>query len=161
MPHIHADLRFAGKRIRNLVAAVAGDEPLRKAEAGAPGVGGSAEGFTGASWVKRSGAILLPVNNVPWYSKIARTITGVSILTLGGSGSCVVDIWKRPVGTYPPVVGDSICASAKPTISGGVTYTDVALTGWTTAIAAGDTLLFHLESNSIFTFVGVQLQFSE
>lgn len=114
----------------------------------------------GATWVS-STALVAPINYVPVYIKRARTIVGVSLLTLGGSGSCVVDIWKIPVGSYPPTGANSICASSKPTISGGVTYVDTTLTGWTTSVAAGDTLVFTLSSTSTFTLIAASLHFSE
>lgn len=62
------------------------------------------------------------------------------------SGSIVVDIWKDTYANYPAVVGDSITASAKPTLSTEVKSQDTTLTGWTTTIAAGDTLRFNVDS---------------
>lgn len=122
--------------------------------------GSSVSHSTGATWLKGSGAVSVPVNDVAWYAKSARTITGVTVLTQGGNGSCVIDIWKKAIGSYPPTVSDSICASAKPTISGAKTYVDTTLTGWTTTVNAGDTLQFHLESTSTFTYIAIQLHFS-
>lgn len=62
------------------------------------------------------------------------------------SGSIVVDIWKDTYTNYPPVVGDSITASAKPTITTATKSQDSTLTGWTTTVAAGDTLRFNVDS---------------
>jgi hypothetical protein len=62
------------------------------------------------------------------------------------SGSIVVDVWKDTYANYPPVVGDSITASAKPTISSATKGQSGVLTGWTTAIAAGDTLRLNVDS---------------
>jgi hypothetical protein len=62
------------------------------------------------------------------------------------SGSVVVDIWKDTYANYPPVVGDSITAAAKPTITTATKNTSSTLTGWTTAIAAGDTIRFNVDS---------------
>lgn len=62
------------------------------------------------------------------------------------SGSIVVDIWKDTYANYPPVVGDSITASAKPTITTATKGQSSTLTGWTTAIAAGDILGFNVDS---------------
>lgn len=62
------------------------------------------------------------------------------------SGSIVVDIWKDTYANFPPLVGDSICASAKPTLSAAAKSQDVTLTGWTTAIAAGDILRYNVEA---------------
>lgn len=72
-------------------------------------------------------------------------------------GSIVIDIWKDSYGNYPPVVGDSICASAKPTISSDDSSTDSTLTGWTTRINSGDTLRFNVDSASTITRVCLAL----
>jgi len=82
---------------------------------------------------------------VPW----ACTITQVTLLSADPaltSGSMVVDIWKAPYANYPPTVADSICASAKPTLSGAIKSQDATLVGWTTALAADDILAFNVES---------------
>jgi hypothetical protein len=78
------------------------------------------------------------------------TITGWTILA-DVSGSAVVDIWKTAYAGYPPTVADSITASAKPTLAAASDATSSALTGWTTAVVAGDTLRFHLDSVSACT----------
>lgn len=62
------------------------------------------------------------------------------------SGSIVVDIWKDSYANAPPVVGDVITASAKPTISGAAKAQSSTLTGWTTAIPAGDILAFNVNN---------------
>ncbi len=87
----------------------------------------------------------------------ACTINSVTMLA-DQSGSIVVDIWKDTYANYPPVVGDSITASAKPTISAATKSEDTTLTGWTTAIAAGDTLRFNVDSASTITRVTLVLK---
>lgn len=62
------------------------------------------------------------------------------------SGSIVVDVWKDSYANYPPVDADSITASAPVTISSATKSQDATLTGWTKAIAAGDTLRFNVDS---------------
>lgn len=62
------------------------------------------------------------------------------------TGSIVVDLFKDEFVNFPPDVSDSICASAKPTIVAGKTYKDSTLTGWTTAINAGDIIRFNVDS---------------
>ena len=74
------------------------------------------------------------------------------------SGSIVVDIWKDTYANYPPVDGDSITASAVPTISTATKSQNTTLTGWTTAIAAGDTLRFNVDSATTVTRVTVSLK---
>lgn len=71
------------------------------------------------------------------------------------SGSIVVDIWKNTYANYPPVVGNSITASAIPTITTAVKSQDATLTGWTTTINAGDTLRFNV--NSVTTIQRITL----
>lgn len=91
------------------------------------------------------------------YIPFNGTITSVTLIA-DVSGSIVVDIWKTPFGSYPPVVGGSICASAKPTLSSALTSQDTTLTGWTTTINAGDTLLFNVDSASTVKQVTVILR---
>jgi len=75
----------------------------------------------------------------------ACTITRVTLLA-DQSGSIVIDIWKDTCANFPPTVADTITASAKPTLSSAQKSQDSTLTGWTTAIAAGDILAFNVDS---------------
>lgn len=75
----------------------------------------------------------------------ACTINTVTLLA-DQSGSIVIDIWKDTYANFPPTVADTIAASAKPTISTAVKSQDATLTGWTTALAAGDVLRFNVDS---------------
>jgi hypothetical protein len=76
------------------------------------------------------------------------------------SGSIVIDIWKDTYANFPPTVADSICASAKPTISASNKSEDVTLTGWTKTITAGDILYFNVDSCSTITNVTLTLKAS-
>ena len=67
------------------------------------------------------------------------------------SGSIVLDVWKDAYANHPPADADSITASAPPTISSATKSKDTTLTGWTTAIAAGDVLAFNVDSCSTIT----------
>lgn len=87
----------------------------------------------------------------------ACTIVGVTIL-LDQSGSIVIDIWKDTYANYPPVVGDSITAAAKPTVSGAVKSQDNTLTGWITAIIAGSTLRYNVDSIATATRATISLR---
>lgn len=89
------------------------------------------------------------------YVPYACTITAVTILA-DLSGSVVVDIWKDTYANYPPVVGDSITASAKPTVTTGKSQ-DTTLTGWTTSISAGDSLRFNIDSAATVTRLAMTL----
>jgi len=90
------------------------------------------------------------------YVPYACTITGVTMLA-DASGSVVVDIWKDTYANYPPVVGDSITASAKPTITTATKSQDNTLTGWTTSVSAGNTLRFNIDSASTITRLALTL----
>ncbi len=73
------------------------------------------------------------------------TIQQVTMLA-DQSGSVVVDIWKDTYANFPPTDGDSITAAAVPTIDTAQKSQDSTLTGWTTAITAGDILAFNVDS---------------
>ena len=74
------------------------------------------------------------------------------------SGSIVVDIWKDSYANYPPTDADSITASAPPTISEAVKSQDATLSGWTTAVSAGDILAFNVDSCSTITRIVLSLK---
>lgn len=68
------------------------------------------------------------------------------------AGSMVLDIWKKPFSANsPPTISNTITASAKPTLSTAQSATSTALTGWTTAVTAGDTFRFNVDSISTLT----------
>ena len=87
----------------------------------------------------------------------ACTILGVTLLA-DVSGSIVVDIWKDTFANFPPVVADTITAAAKPTITAALKSQDGTLTGWTTAIAAGDILAFNVDSVATIKKVTLSLK---
>jgi len=87
----------------------------------------------------------------------ACTITSTTILA-DQSGSIVVDIWKDTYANFPPTDGDSITASAPPTLSSAQKNQDATLTGWTKSIAAGDILAYNVDSVTTVTRVVVTLQ---
>jgi len=110
----------------------------------------------GAAWVN-STAVLFPVQDVPIVIAEDCTLQDITILTEGGNGSCSIDIWKVPIGSYPPSVSNSIISGTSyPAISGGKTYRDTSLAGFaTTAFSKGDCVVFHLNSVSVFSNVTV------
>jgi len=74
-----------------------------------------------------------------------------AIVLADQDGDVVVDIWKAAYASFPPTVAGTICAAAKPTLSDADSYRDTTLTGWTTALAAGDVLRFNVDSsNTLF-----------
>lgn len=86
----------------------------------------------------------------------AGTIYGV-LMTTDQAGSAVCDIWHSTFALGPPNSGNSICASAKPTISSGQAYSDYTLSGWTTAVGINDWYRLHVDSASGITMVTVTL----
>jgi hypothetical protein len=87
----------------------------------------------------------------------ACTINRVTMLA-DQSGSIVVDLWKDTYANFAPTVADTITAAAKPTISTATKSQDSTLTGWTTAIAAGDTLRFNVDSITTIQRVTISLK---
>jgi hypothetical protein len=83
------------------------------------------------------------VGNIYWPFPIR--ITGVT-LSSNESGSVVIDIWKVLRGALPAVDGNSIVAADPPTIVAAYESQDLALTGWTTAVAADSILVFNVDS---------------
>lgn len=74
------------------------------------------------------------------------------------TGSAVVDVWKDTYANYPPTDADSITAAAPITVAGATKSEDATLTGWTTALAAGDVLYFNLDSVSTIKKLLVSLR---
>lgn len=106
------------------------------------------------------GAVITP--GVKGFLRVpfACTITGVTLLSTDPAvtaGSIVIDIWKDTYANYPPTVADTITASAKPTLSSAIKSEDATLTGWTTAIAAGEVLGFKVDSVTTLTRVALSL----
>jgi len=87
----------------------------------------------------------------------ACTINRVTLLA-DQSGSIVIDIWKQAYADYPPENANSIVSAAPPTITTAVKSQDSTLTGWTTAIAAGDCLMFNVDSITTCTWVTLSLK---
>jgi hypothetical protein len=78
------------------------------------------------------------------------TITEV-YLVAGQTGSIVVDLWVDTYANHPPTGADSICASAKPTISSSNKSNDSTLTGWTTSLTKGKIMVVNVDSVSGIT----------
>src|SRR3990167_2048864 len=78
------------------------------------------------------------------------TITMATLLA-DQTGSIVIDIWKDTYANFPPTDGDSITASAPPTITTALKSQDSTLTGWTTTIAANSILRINVDSCTTIT----------
>lgn len=85
-------------------------------------------------------------------------IEEVSVYSPKESGDIVVDIWKDTHANFPATDGDSITAAAPATLSAAQASNDATLTGWTTAITAGDHLIFNVDSAATTTNVTVDLK---
>ena len=106
------------------------------------------------------GSVIVPGIKGFFEVGVACRITAVTLLSTDAAvtaGSIVVDLWKAPYGSYPPTVGNSITASAKPTLASASQSRDTTLTGWTTLIQAGDILAFVVESATTVTKVNLTL----
>ena len=88
---------------------------------------------------------------------VACTISEATALA-DQAGSVVVDVWVDSYANYPPTDADSITASAPITITAAAKSTDTTLTGWSTAVSAGDVIAFHIDSCSAITRLQVQLK---
>jgi hypothetical protein len=89
------------------------------------------------------------------------TLQEVAIVTQGGTGSCVVDLWRATNLTLPTSGGD-ITSGHAPSISGGTGYTNTTFAGWAaggTTFAQNDRILATLASCSVFTSVKIILRF--
>lgn len=78
---------------------------------------------------------------VPWNCEI-QSVT----LLAGNSGSIQFDLWVDSYENYPPTVGDTITASAKPAISSDTKYTDSTLDGWSKLLLLGDVIRVYIDS---------------
>lgn len=138
-----------------------GKVPTRQADgtvawATPSGGGGSSDGLITVSFDGQEGVVAAG----SWHQvrlSYDGTITGAYLTGDGQTGSAVVDVRVDTRASIPPTGADSICASAKPTISSAKSSDDTTLTGWDTALAAGDALLVYVESCSVFKKLELQL----
>ena len=91
---------------------------------------------------------------LPWNCTINSVRLFADQIT---SGEMVIDIWRDTYANYPPSGEDSICASAKPTISNSNKSQDTTLTGWTTSLYKGNILRFNVDSVATITRVSINL----
>jgi hypothetical protein len=89
---------------------------------------------------------------------VGITITGV-YLRANTTTTATVDVRNAAFGT-DPVSGDSITASAVPTLTAAAYSSDATLTGWTTAINAGRELWIVCTANSAATWLQLCLQYT-
>lgn len=122
--------------------------------------GATAHGGTIGIVFDGGGSVITPGVKGFFEVGVACTISAVTLLATDAAataGSIVVDIWKAPYASYPPTVANTITASAKPTLAAANKSQNTTLTGWTTAIAAGDILAFKVDSATTVTKVSLTL----
>lgn len=105
-----------------------------------------------------TGGITTPIDDVYIIIPMNCRIVGVTVLGFGGPGDAVLDIRKASYADFPPDPIDTICGLTPPTLTGVDKYQDLALTGWTTAVVAGDILAVSLASVSVFTQLSVHIE---
>jgi len=104
-------------------------------------------------------AVDLVTTGIKYDIEIPQAVTIDRVtLTSRETGSIVVDLWVDTYANFPPIVADTICASAKPTISGASKYQDATLTGWSKNIAAGSFLTVNVTSVATFTQCWVHIK---
>jgi hypothetical protein len=91
------------------------------------------------------GAALVANSKVYFVAPFAMTIQGWTLVA-DQSGDLVIDVWKDTYANFPPTSGDSIAGTEKPTLSAAAKNQDNSLSTWTTSVAAGDTLVFNIDS---------------
>jgi hypothetical protein len=81
-------------------------------------------------------------------------IQEASLFGKEASGSIVLDLWADVPANWPPTIGDTIVASAKPTITTAQSAVNVSRTGWTnTTGSVGKMFYAYVESVTNFTLV--------
>lgn len=127
---------------------------------GACGVPSTNQNTRTISWT--IGGLGTPITSgVSGYLRIFSSCTlGEVTLIADQTGSITVDIWKTSyVPNTPPTSGNTITASDIPAIASGQTYDDTSLTGWTTAVTAGDVIAYDAKTvDGVLTQVTVALK---
>jgi hypothetical protein len=122
-----------------------------------PDPAGVSAGALWTSFVIDGGGSAITTGQKGHFAVPAGTIVE-AVLLADVAGSLVVDLWKDSYTNYPPAVGDSICAAAKPTLTGAAKAQDTTLTGWTTAVAEGDIIAVNVDSAATVTRVTLALR---
>ncbi|MBK7801017.1 MAG: hypothetical protein IPJ53_18150 [Saprospiraceae bacterium] len=90
------------------------------------------------------------------YKIIEWTLASIDPATT--SGSIVLDIWTDTQANFPPTVGDTITAAAKPTITTSTKGQSSTLTGWTVSQTAGRWVYFNVDSVTSLKMVAITLK---
>jgi len=84
------------------------------------------------------------------------TITEATLLA-DKAGNVTVDIWKSSYAGYAPSVADSITGGNPMQLVSSIKTSNTVLTGWDTAVAKGDILLFHVSNPLTIGFLALTL----
>jgi hypothetical protein len=76
-------------------------------------------------------------------------------MTCYPSASVTVDVWKKSAGV--PALADTMVGTAHPSITTAQFNSSAVLTGWTTAISAGDYLILNIDSNTAASYINLQI----
>lgn len=138
----------ATDRLLGRDTAAAGDiEELQVANGiqftGTPGIGLTAAARTQTIGITVDGGGVLLTTGIKGYRSfpVAGTIIGWRILA-DQVGNITFNVFKDVFASYPSTT--SIVAAAPPTMTGNDAAEDTTLTGWTTAVAAGDVFGFSI-----------------
>lgn len=86
---------------------------------------------------------------------VSGTIVGWSMTSYPAT-TAACSIWK--LNGSRPTVANKITASAPPTLTAATNASSTTLTGWTTAVTAGDLFVLNVDSNSAATSIYVALE---
>jgi len=73
------------------------------------------------------------------------TITGWDLVA-DQVGSLTLDVWRDTYGVFPPTIADTITGTEKPRLTSEVKNQDLALTTWSTALAAEQWLRVNVDT---------------
>jgi hypothetical protein len=73
------------------------------------------------------------------------------------SSTTTIDIWKTNYAGFPPAIGNTITGSAVPATTAAQNNQSSTLTGWTTALSAGDILAYNASANNNATRTTISL----
>lgn len=135
---------------------------INGATVGPFGTGGGGGGGGGGMYTKGAAFAGSPVD--PSAAPVVYVVAGaagtITAATIVGdlAGSATFEVWKTTYAGGPPTSSNKISASAPPTVSASTKSRDTTLTGWTTAVAAGDIIAFKILTSSTFKWVSVTLE---
>lgn len=127
---------------------------------GTSGVSPSAYGSFGIT-IDGNGSVI--TTGTKGYVEIpySGTITGWTLVG-NDTGSIVIDVWKTSYAGAPPVVGNSIAGTSKPTMSSVKKNQDLTISGWgNTSVSAGDIVGFNVDSVSTLTRVNLSIKITK